>query len=394
MSAAAETVLRRDAFSILPQTDYRLLTAILMLAMIGLIMVTSASISLAERNLGTPFYYLERQSLFLLIAFAVGWLILQVRLDIWQSMGTLGLVLAMGLLVLVLVPGVGREVNGSVRWINLGIFNLQVSEVLKVAVMVYLAAYMVRRGEQVRRTMGGFLIPIGLLGVCSVLLLQQPDFGAVIVIGCTGLGMLFLGGVPLWRFAVLVTAAAGGAWALIIGSPYRLERLLSFSNPWADPFNTGFQLTQSLIAIGRGEWFGVGLGGSVQKLFYLPEAHTDFVFAVLAEEFGLIGVVLLIALYSYICWRIFAIGYANMRAGHSFAAYLCWGVAIWFGLQSFINVAVNMGLVPTKGLTLPLLSYGGSSLLMTIAALALVLRAEHERLAAEVSVKPRRGRTA
>ncbi len=393
MSVAAEAGARRPFRLLLPETDYRLLGAILALGLIGLVMVASASVSLAERQLGTPFYYLERQVLFMLIALALGWLTLQLRLEYWQHGSSVLLLGALLLLVLVLVPGVGREVNGSTRWISLGIFNLQVSEVLKIALMVYLAAFLVRRGDQVRGTMSGFLIPIGLLALCGALLLRQPDFGAVVVIGATGLGMLFLGGVPLWRFAVLVVTSVGAGWMLIVGSPYRLERLLSFSNPWEDPFNTGFQLTQSLIAIGRGEWLGVGLGSSVQKLFYLPEAHTDFVFAVLAEEFGLLGVVVLIALYSYVCWRIFAIGRASLQAGQPFAGYLCFGIGFWFGLQTFINVAVNMGLLPTKGLTLPLLSYGGSSLLMTVVALALVLRADHERRGAAGMPRRRRRRT-
>ena len=394
MSAVAQNPARGLPAVLLPETDHRLLTAILALSMIGLVMVASASVSLAERHLGTPFYYLERQFFYMLIAYALGWLVLQVRLEHWQRGGTLGMLVAIALLVVLLVPGVGREVNGSVRWIPLGIFNLQVSEVLKLAVMVYFAAYLVRRGPQVRGSMRGFLIPIGILALCGALLLQQPDFGAAVVVGATGLGMLFLGGVPLWRFAVLVAAALGGAWMLIVGSPYRLERLLSFYNPWADPFNSGFQLTQSLIAIGRGEWFGVGLGASVQKLFYLPEAHTDFVFAVLAEEFGLLGVVIVIGLYTYICWRVFAIGYASVLGGRPFAGYLCFGVGIWLGLQTFVNIAVNMGLLPTKGLTLPLLSYGGSSLLMTVVALALVLRAEHELRTAATAARPRRRRPA
>lgn len=391
MSAAVQPARPGVIDRLLPATDYRLLGAIVTLTVMGLVMVASSSISIAERQLGAPFHYMERQLLFILIAYSVGWLILQTPLRVWRETSTLILLGGVALLLLVLIPGVGREVNGSVRWIPLGIFNLQVSEAVKIAVVVYLAGYLVRRGRQVRESMSGFLIPVGVLGLCGLLLLRQPDFGAAVVICATGMGLLFLGGVPLWRFALLLAGAIGGGWMLIVGSPYRLQRLLSFSDPWADPFNSGFQLTQSLIAIGRGEWFGVGLGGSVQKLFYLPEAHTDFVFAVLAEEFGMLGVLVLIALYTYVCWRIFAIGRACLIGHRGFAGYLCLGFGLWFGLQSFINIAVNMGLLPTKGLTLPLMSYGGSSLLMTVAALALVLRAEHERRSTAAVVRSRQG---
>ncbi|MCH8507134.1 MAG: FtsW/RodA/SpoVE family cell cycle protein, partial [Ectothiorhodospiraceae bacterium] len=252
---------------LLPETDSRLLAAIVTMTLFGLVMVASASISLAERNLGAPFYYLQRQVLFVAIAYAMGWLVLSTPLETVRRLSGLLMLFGLALLVLVLLPGVGREVNGATRWIPLGVFNLQVSEVAKLALMVYLAAFLVRRGEQVRSSMSGFLIPLTLLVVLSLLMLMQPDFGTAVVMVGTGMGVLFLGGVPLWRFAVLLAGAVGAGVALIFAAPYRLERLLSFSNPWADPFNSGFQLTQSLIAIGRGELFGVGLGGSVQKLF-------------------------------------------------------------------------------------------------------------------------------
>ncbi|MEX0731509.1 MAG: putative lipid II flippase FtsW [Aquisalimonadaceae bacterium] len=380
--------IRARAPALLPNLDTRLLGAMVIMSVLGLIMVASASISLAERNLGSPFHYLERQLLFLGMGYTLGWFALNIRLSVWQRCSGLGLLAALALLVLVLVPGIGREVNGSTRWIPLGIFNLQVSEVAKLAVMVYLAGWLVRHGEQVRRTMVGFMIPMSVLGLVGLLLLMEPDFGAAVVIIATGMGMLFLGGVPVWRFAVVMLGAVGVGVALILGSPYRWNRLTAFVNPWDDPFNSGFQLTQSLIAIGRGEWLGVGLGGSVQKLFYLPEAHTDFVFAVMAEELGLLGVVAVVLLFGYICWRTLTVGAKSMRAGRPFAGYLCFGIGIWLGLQAFINIGVNMGLLPTKGLTLPLMSYGGSSLLMTLVALALVLRADHELRVRGTAARP------
>jgi len=285
------------------------------------------------------------------------------------------------MLAVLLIPGVGRNVNGATRWLNLVVFNLQVSELAKLSVVIYLAGYLVRHSEAVLNTVGGFLKPMGVIALVVVLLLLEPDFGASVVVIATAMGMLFLGGVQLWLFGVLLLTALLMFAALAISSPYRLERLTTFLNPWADPFDSGFQLTQSLIAIGRGEWFGVGLGGSVQTLFYLPEAHTDFVFAVLAEELGLIGGMVVVLLFAYLVWRIFRIGRQAAVAGNTFAAYLAFGIALWVALQVFINIGVNVGLLPTKGLTLPLMSYGGSSMMAMCVAMAIVLRidAEHRR---------------
>ncbi len=392
MTATATPAARRAIPALPADLDHRLLAAVVALTVLGLVMVASASISLAERNLGTPLYYFQRQLLFVGGAYALGWLTLNTPLDSVRRMSGLLMLFALLLLILVLVPGVGREVNGATRWIPMGIINLQVSEVMKLCLMIYLAAFLVRRGEQLRSSLPVFLVPVAVMAFIGFLLLLQPDFGAAVVIVATGLGMLFLAGVPLSRFIALVVLAGGAGIALIYASPYRLERLLSFSNPWADPFNSGFQLTQSLIAIGRGELFGVGLGGSVQKLFYLPEAHTDFVFAVLAEELGLMGILVLVALYSYVCWRVMATGARSLAVGRPFGGYLCFGVGTWLAIQGFVNAGVNMGLLPTKGLTLPLLSYGGSSLLMTVVALALVLRAGHEAAQAGIHARPVRGR--
>jgi cell division protein FtsW len=361
-----------------PRLDYGLLAAVAGLLLLGFIMVSSASISIADRQLGQPFYYAIRQAVFLTLGLLTAFLVFRVRMALWSRAGLSCLLLALLLLVLVLVPGVGREVNGATRWISLGLFNLQVSEPAKLLVLVYLAGYLVRHGEEVRTQLSGFLKPMAVLIVASLALLLEPDFGAAVVLLATALGMMFLAGVRWWQFLGLLALAAVTFGILAVSSPYRMQRLTTFLNPWADPFNSGFQLTQSLIAIGRGEFFGAGLGASIQKLFYLPEAHTDFVFAVLAEELGLAGVVVVIGLYAFVVWRAFAIGSVAQQAGEHFSAYLATGIGMWVGLQAFINIGVNMGLLPTKGLTLPLFSYGGSSLVVMCTAFAMLLRIDYE----------------
>jgi cell division protein FtsW len=295
--------------------------------------------------------------------------------------------LSIVLLLALFVPGLGRTVNGSTRWLMLGPFNLQVSELAKLSMIIYIGGYLVRRGDEVRKSVSGFIKPMALVLVLGLLLLGEPDFGAAVVLGATVLGMMFLGGVQLWLFGLLVTSAVGSLAMLAITSPYRMERLTAFLNPWADPFNSGFQLTQALIAIGRGEWFGVGLGASVQKLFYLPEAHTDFVYAVLVEELGMVGGGAVVLLFVILVNRIFRIGKHAAEAGMQFASYLCYGIGIWFALQAFINMGVNMGLLPTKGLTLPLMSYGGSSMMVMCVALALVQRVAMETPVHGVTVR-------
>lgn len=367
--AGGETGLRCDAW---------LLGAVLALLALGLVMVASASVSLAERQFGQPFYYCLRQFLFVAAGMAAAAVILRARLLYWEKGGVLLLIVGAVLLVAVLIPGVGRQVNGSTRWLHLGIFNFQASELVKLFVIVYLAGYLVRRGEEVRTTLKGFLKPLLILSAFALLLLLEPDFGTTAVMFTTALGMMFLGGVRLWKFLALLAAVLAVLGGLALSSPYRLERLTTFLNPWADPFNSGFQLTQALIAVGRGEWFGVGLGGSIQKLFYLPEAHTDFLFAVLAEELGLLGVVVVIALFTLVVWRAFIIGYRAEQSGNRFAGYLAYGIGMWIGLQAFINMGVNMGALPTKGLTLPLMSYGGSSIVVTCMAVALLMRVDYE----------------
>lgn len=362
----------------LPPLDYALIGAIVALCSLGLVMVASASMPVAERlGVGT-FHFAIRQSVYLGLGLALGLLVLRVSLAWWERGSLLCILFAIALLAVVLVPGVGVEVNGSTRWINLGVFRLQVSEPAKLLALIYMAGYLVRHGEDVRNTGAGFIKPLGLLLLAALLLLMEPDFGATVVLMTTALVMMFMAGVSLWKFAGLIAAAGAAFAALAFASPYRLQRLTAFVDPWNDPFNTDFQLTQSLIAIGRGEWFGVGLGASVQKLFYLPEAHTDFVFAVLAEELGLAGILVLLGLFAFVVYRAYRIAATAEQGGNLFAAYLAYGIGTWLGMQAIINVGVNTGLLPTKGLTLPLMSYGGSSMLVTCVAVALLLRIDYE----------------
>lgn len=375
---ASHERIRKRAPALWPNLDHVLLSVLGILTVLGLVMVMSSSVSLAERQSGDAFYYLKRQLVFFALGLGFASLTLRVRLENWQQANVLLLAMAYFLLVLVLVPGIGLEVNGAVRWIPLGLFNLQASELVKPLMFLYLAGYLVRHAEALRTRMSAFLVPLVLMAMIFGLLLLEPDFGTAVVITATGMGMLFLAGVPLWRFVLLTVVGFAAGLLLIMSAPYRWLRMTTFLDPWQDPFASGFQLTQSLIAIGRGEWFGVGLGGSVQKLFYLPEAHTDFLFAVFAEEMGLIGVVGLVSLYGFVVVRAFVIGNRSLKEGLSFGGYLAYGIGLWFGLQAFINIGVNMGLLPTKGLTLPLMSYGGSSLISSMLLMALLLRASLE----------------
>jgi cell division protein FtsW len=374
MSAVASAIRERRQRL---QLDPVLIGAAASLLLIGLVMVTSASVSLATRD-GTPFYFLERQLLFAVVG-AIGALVLmQVPSELWEKLGFPLLLIGVTLLVLVLIPGLGASVNGSRRWLRIGPLNFQASEAARVCLLFYLCGYLVRREEEVRSTVLGFLKPVVVLGVAALLLLVEPDFGSGVVLLVTGIGVVFLAGVKLRHFLALCACALLTLALIAVSSAYRVRRLTAFLDPWADPFNTGFQLTQSLIAIGRGEWFGVGLGASVQKLFYLPEAHTDFVFAVLAEELGFVGIVLVVTLVLVMAFRALHIARLAAEAGMRFQAYLAAAFGIWLGLQAFINMGVNMGLLPTKGLTLPLLSYGRSSLIVTLGWLGVVLRVYHE----------------
>jgi len=358
--------------------DSILLLVTLALLGIGLVMVMSASIPIAEKSMGSPFAYFQKQMFFVFLGLLAAVMVTRIPVEQWQKAGPVLLLLGFVLLIAVLIPGVGRKVNGSMRWLPLGVFSLQVSELVKLLVFIYLAGYLVRRGDEVRTHIRGFIKPMIILCFAVVLLLLEPDFGAAAVMLATALGMMYLSGVGILKFMTLIvsTVMAMGLIALI--SPYRVQRILSFMNPWEDPFKSGFQLTQSLIAFGRGEWLGVGLGGSIQKLFYLPETHTDFLFAILAEELGLIGAVLVIGLFAVLVWRAFAIGAKAEQARQFFSAYLAYGIGIWIGLQAFINIGVNMGVLPTKGLTLPLMSYGGSSMFITLIAIGLLMRIGYE----------------
>ena len=358
--------------------DPVLLTIVLALLLGGFVVLASASISVSDGMAGDPFFHVRRQFLAAAIGAAGGFVCLFVPMQVWRALGPLMLLAGLALLLLVLLPGVGHEVNGSRRWIRVGGMNLQVSEPARLCFIIYLAGYLVRRSKALRERFVGFLVPMLVLTLAAAALLAEPDFGAAVVLLATALAMLFVAGARIRDFLLFFLVAVASMAMLAVASPYRMQRLTAFLDPWSDPFNSGFQLTQSLIAIGRGEFFGVGLGNSVQKLFYLPEAHTDFVFAVYAEEFGLFGSLLLIGLFLALLWRIFSLAIRAFDSERFFEAYVAVGLGTWLGLQAFINVGVNMGLLPTKGLTLPLVSYGRSSLIVTMVAVALLLRIHHE----------------
>lgn len=358
--------------------DMPLLVAVLLMASLGVVVVTSASISIADRLFEQPLYYFWRQLLAVIIGFSLAFVAMKIPLRFWYRTGPLLLLLAIVLLALVFIPGVGREVKGSIRWIGLGPVSLQASEPAKLCVIIYLARYLVRHGHEFGNAFFGFLKPLGLLTVFAGLLLLEPDYGATVVLFVAALGMVFLAGVPVLRFIGWGLVAVFALGTVAVLAPYRMQRLTAFIDPWADPYHSGFQLTQALIAFGRGEWFGVGLGSSIQKLFYLPEVHTDFIFAVSAEEFGLLGTVTIIGLFAFIFWRAMYIGSQAERMGQRFSANLSHGLGLLIGVQAFFNIGVNMGVLPTKGLTLPLISYGSNSMVVTCIAIGLLLRIAYE----------------
>lgn len=365
------------------------------LLVIGVVMISSASMDMAEATLGNSYHYVFRQVLFALLGAFTALVAVNVPLSWWERSGWLMLGIGLLVLVLVLTP-LGRTVNGSTRWIPMGLFNVQVSEVAKLCLIAYLAGYVVRRRQELLHTWPGFLKPLVVLGVASMLLVIQPDFGATVVLVTAAAGMIFLSGVRLSRFMPLIGILAVLGTVLVVTQPYRLKRVVSYLDPWKDQFDTGYQLTQSLIAFGRGDWAGVGLGNSIQKLFYLPEAHTDFIFAIIAEEFGLIGSLLVLGLFVALVVSGFVIARRAEKAGMSFAACFSYGLTLLIGLQASINMAVSTGLLPTKGLTLPLVSYGGSSLLVTCVSIGVLIRVEMERLDQQQAetpehVRPRRG---
>jgi len=358
--------------------DFPMLAGCLALLGLGLVMITSASSEVAAVQSGNTLYMMTRHLIYLILGLGACGVTMLIPVATWQRLGWLMLLGAFGLLILVLVPGIGREVNGSMRWIGFGMFNVQPSEIAKVFVVIFLAGYLIRRQQEVRESWMGFFKPFIVLMPMAGLLLMEPDFGATVVMMGAAAAMLFLGGVGLFRFALMVALAVAAVFVLVQAQPYRMARLITFTDPWSDQFGSGYQLTQALIAFGRGEWFGVGLGNSVQKQFYLPEAHTDFVFSVLAEELGVVGSLATVALFVFVSIRAMYIGMWAERAKQFFAAYTAYGLAfLWIG-QFLINIGVNVGLLPTKGLTLPFLSYGGSSLIICCASLGLLLRIEWE----------------
>jgi len=361
--------------------DQGLLWSAVLLCAIGLVMVYSASIAMAEAEKFTgfrPSYFLVRHSLYLAVGLALAAAFFRVPLWLWQKAAPWLFLAGTLVLVAVLVPGLGREVNGSRRWIPLGFATFQPSEVMKLLVVLYAADYTVRKAAFMDDFRKGFLPMFGVMTLIAALLLREPDFGALVVVTAIAMAVLFLGGLNWRLFAGLALLLAVAFVALIVSSPYRLQRILGFMDPWSDAFGKGYQLAHSLIAFGRGEWLGVGLGASVEKLFYLPEAHTDFLLAVIAEELGFAGVATVIGLFGFLVHRAFAVGRQAASLERYFAALVAQGIGVWLAVQAFINMGVNMGLLPTKGLTLPLLSFGGTGIVVNCVALAILLRIDWE----------------
>lgn len=365
---------------VLADFDQTLVWSAVLLLSIGLIMIYSASIAIAEAQFGADRagHYLLRHSAYLVVGLILGLIAFQVPMRVWQKYVTYLFMISVLMLALVLVPGIGHEVNGSQRWISLYVVNIQPSEFVKLFMVLYAADYVSRKAADLNSFLKGFLPITIVLSIVGFLLLLEPDFGAFFVVTALVMSVLFLGGVSLKIFIALIGILAIGLYELILSSEYRRARVIAFMDPWADPYGKGYQLSHALIAFGRGEWFGVGLGGSVEKLFYLPEAHTDFLLSVLAEELGFIGVVAVILLFVGLIMRAFVIGRLAAKLGNPFSALVAQGIGIWIGVQALINMGVNMGVLPTKGLTLPLLSFGGSSITANCIALAVILRIDWE----------------
>ncbi len=359
--------------------DFPLLVACLLLMGIGLVMIASASSAVAYTNTGNTFHYFTRHMVYIVIALAAGFATLFIPMSVWQRYSGWLLVAAFVVLILVLIPGIGREVNGSRRWIGFGAFNIQPSELAKLFMVIFIAGFLVRRQAEVKQRLRGLLKPLVLAVLMGALLYKEPDYGAVIVLLGTVAIMLFLGGVRLMLSLPLLLIISVGLYPFIGFEDYHLARFTSFTNPWEDQYGAGYQLTQALIAFGRGEWFGLGLGNSIQKQFFLPEAHTDFVFSVLAEELGMLGALTTLALFVFVSIRALLIGAWAEQAKQYYSAYVAYGLALLWIAQVLINLGVNTGLLPTKGLTLPFISYGGSSLVVCCISLAILLRIEWER---------------
>lgn len=373
--------------------DRDLLVALLALLGIGIVMLASASLWVSEKKYADPYVFLERQLMFLGVGVVFAIALYQITMRFWQQLGVRLLPLVLVLLILVLIPGIGNEVNGSRRWLNFGFASIQVSELAKLIMLLYLSGYLVRHGKNLALSPSyqPLLIPLLVLAVTGALLLMEPDFGSTVIIFVTGLALLFLGGVPLKRLGILL----GGAILVMIPLAfmgYRGRRLQAFLNPWDYESGIGYQMVNAQMAIGEGGWFGSGLGGGVQKLLYLPEAHNDFIFSILAEEFGFIGILVVLALYGWLVLRAFVIGFQADKSGKHFGAYVAYGIGFWMGFQVILHIGVNLGMLPPKGLTLPLMSYGGSSLMVTLMAMALLMRVHRENCVARLvcqSVKQR-----
>ncbi|MCW8408468.1 putative lipid II flippase FtsW [Legionella sp. PATHC035] len=358
--------------------DKWLISVVIGLLIIGLMMVASSSVMISTKYFHQPFHFLIRQACYLFAGLMIALIVIRTDSSVWERISMPMLLICLLMLLIVLIPGIGRSVNGSRRWLALGPIGIQVSELAKLTMIFYLSGYLVRQQKAVSSSILGFIKPMVILGVVSFLLLLEPDFGATVVISGTVMAMLFLAGVKLRYYIGLMCVVMVALAFLAVSSPYRVARLTAFLDPWADQYNSGYQLTQSLIAFGRGGWFGAGLGESIQKLLYLPEAHTDFLFAVLAEELGLIGILMVMVLYTILVIRGLTIAYNAHEQERLFASYTAYGLTFWLGLQAAINMGVNSGLLPTKGLTLPLMSYGGASMVINCVVIALLLRIDHE----------------
>ena len=377
------------------ELDMTLFWSVALLLALGLVMVYSSSIAMAEAEKSTGYrmhYYLMRHTVFLVIALVAAGITFQIPVSLWQRLAMPLFIIGGFLLVLVLIPGIGREVNGSRRWISLGFTSMQPSELMKFFVVLYAADYTVRKAAFMNDFKKGFLPMLSVMVFTGAMLLRQPDFGALVVITSVAMAVLFLGGLN-WRvFVGLIALLAVAFVVLIISSPYRLQRIIGFMDPWADAYGKGYQLSHSLIAFGRGEWLGVGLGGSVEKLFYLPEAHTDFLLAVIAEELGFVGITVVLVLFVVFIYRAFAVGREAMMREKYFASLVAQGIGVWLSVQTLINMGVNMGVLPTKGLTLPFMSYGGTGIIVNCVAVAVLLRIDAENRASSSKTAVKGGR--
>ncbi len=366
--------------------DRGLLLTVMLLVSLGLVMVASASMPAAERIYANSYHIVIRHLIFIGIATIAATVVLQLPMNLWQRYN--GYLLASSITLLVLVLLIGRTVNGSTRWIVLGPINIQAAEPAKLFFFAYLSSYLVRKHDEIKVHFKGFVKPLVVFFVAAILLLNQPDLGTVVVMFITTLSLLFLAGAKLWQFFGLIATGALALVTLILIEPYRMARVTSFLDPWQDPFGKGYQLTQSLMAYGRGDWFGQGLGNSVQKLAYLPEAHTDFVIAVLAEELGLVGVLAVLVLQLVIIFKAMLIGQRVLKGGKAFEGYFAMAIGVWFSFQTMVNVGASAGIMPTKGLTFPLVSYGGSSIIVMFMAVAVLLRIDHEyRMASKQTMR-------